>query len=348
MEILDTHKFNEKLNIQPVSKEGLMKGSRRKTPKSILNKSGYLVTLGDLKHGKIVSQNVTYFYVTYEDMVKYNYEKKFNLIRYTQYVHESSKLEGTLIGYDNGFTAIALSEFDDNMQSASREEGAYWIGIYKKPPQQPYTPLDIKHSLSSDILLSYVNVWSSESGFNKFLTLEKLNIQPVTKDKLKSISNRYGYLKIGAYRWAVENCKETTCSDGSKLVKGVDYVIVDGNTYYTYEGAKKATPIGWHIPTRTEARDLMITAGNRDNLVSEEDGGIDRFGFNAKYTGWIMMNHFRRIVCKDIRFDFWLFGCSELPEGNAYCLCISKEIPHLRIGTASKETFMPIRLVKND
>ena len=183
--------------------------------------------------------------------------------------------------------------------------------------------------------------------YNEYIG-EKLNIQPVTKDKLKSISNRYDYLKIGAYRWAVENCKETTCADGSKLVKGVDYVIVDGNAYYTYEGAKKATPIGWHIPTRTEARNLMITAGNRDNLVSEEDGGIDRFGFNAKYTGWVMKNHFRRIVCKDIRFDFWLFGCSELPTSNAYCLCISKETPHIRIGTSSKEIFMPIRLVKND
>ena len=177
MEILDTHKFNEKLNIQPVSRERLMKGVKPKTPKEILNKSGYVVSLGDLKHGKILSSYCTYFYVTYEDMKKYNYEKRFDLIRYTQYTHESAKLEGTLIGYNGGFDAIPLSEFDDNMQSKFREDGAYQIGIYQKPPQQPYKPLDIRHSLPSDILWSYVTIWSAEHGFNKFLKWDTSNVK---------------------------------------------------------------------------------------------------------------------------------------------------------------------------
>lgn len=68
MEILDTKKFNEKLNIQPVSKERLFNESV--PPKERLQTGD--IVFGCTRDGR---RHVCYVFVTAEDYFKYNYEE---------------------------------------------------------------------------------------------------------------------------------------------------------------------------------------------------------------------------------------------------------------------------------
>jgi uncharacterized protein (TIGR02145 family) len=90
-------------------------------------------------------------------------------------------------------------------------------------------------------------------------------------------------IKIGRYTWMSENL--------NAAIKGSWYYNDDatmGAKYgrlYTWEAAKKACPVGWHLPTENEWNDLIEIAGGNDNAGKALKSG-GNLGFNAQLSGF--------------------------------------------------------------
>lgn len=98
----------------------------------------------------------------------------------------------------------------------------------------------------------------------------------------------YKSVKIGNQVWMAENLNyegvESWCYDDKK-----ENCAIAGRLY-KWEGAKKACPAGWHLPTNSEWQTLVDLAGGSDKAGAKlkategwkkEGGGKDKFGFHA-------------------------------------------------------------------
>ncbi len=119
--------------------------------------------------------------------------------------------------------------------------------------------------------------------------------------------NRYNTVKIGAQTWMVQNLKTTRFRNGNTIEEcwcyNGDYSLWDyyGNlyTWYVVMDVRGLTPVGWHVPTKDDWRQLIDylggegSAGGKLKATQKWDspntGATNESGFTA-YPGG-----FRRI-----------------------------------------------------
>ena len=178
---------------------------------------------------------------------------------------------------------------------------------------------------------------------------EKLNIRPIKQDDLKDgISARMPFVKIGSCVWSAQNCRLRRRADGSNLLEGIDYIINDGEVYYSYNGAMKVVPNGWHLPTYREGEELRAAADYKsENLMSKECGGNNSLRFNGKYNGVVTKSGAVRY--KGQEYELWCVGdCGHISDGKDYsqAILISKT-ESIRVLPSHKNLFMNVRFIKN-
>lgn len=97
----------------------------------------------------------------------------------------------------------------------------------------------------------------------------------------------YSIVKIGEQVWLAQNLNYATEEESWPIQS--DSAGMQFGRFYTWEAAKEAVPVGWHLPSKHEFEILAATLGvtdlpNRDDLYPLLiEGGIS--GFNVQLTG---------------------------------------------------------------
>ena len=106
----------------------------------------------------------------------------------------------------------------------------------------------------------------------------------------------YKIVKLGSQTWMAENLnintKNSWCYE-NKPEKCSSY-----GRLYTWDAAKKACPVGWHLPSHVEFETLLYMAGGSDKaglklksrygwsyMGNISGNGIDAYGFSVRSTG---------------------------------------------------------------
>ena len=124
---------------------------------------------------------------------------------------------------------------------------------------------------------------------------EKLDIQPVTKERLKNMQQHRKDVNVGGILWTHDNANTKLAADGTPLKKGLEYVVFDNDYYYTAEAAMKIVPKGWSLPS-SEDFERIIKAQSifkfpLADLISTEYGGTNTIPFGAKLIGYVEVLH---------------------------------------------------------
>ena len=110
----------------------------------------------------------------------------------------------------------------------------------------------------------------------------KIHITPVTRSRLFTPKK---YVKVGDKFWSCENARTLHGIDGD-LRPNEDYYDVNGEIYYTYEGALKIVPKGWHLPNAEDYADLIKNIVSSSDAVSEQFGGSNASGLGMELLGY--------------------------------------------------------------
>ncbi len=70
----------------------------------------------------------------------------------------------------------------------------------------------------------------------------------------------YPYVEIGSQVWMIKNLS-FAADNGCYAYKNEEKYVKDYGRLYTYDAAVKACPVGWHLPTDKEWKDLEIYSG---------------------------------------------------------------------------------------
>lgn len=127
MEILDLKQFNERLNIQPISKERL---KNTKTPKRLLQSGDFVVIDIDFSPS---TKNIPYVYISKEDCNEH-YPSKIGM-----FGEEYS--DGGFVAYSkkqSRFITMPLSRFDINLVDTKSFTIKKVMSIYRGKSEQPY------------------------------------------------------------------------------------------------------------------------------------------------------------------------------------------------------------------
>lgn len=160
---------------------------------------------------------------------------------------------------------------------------------------------------------------------------EKLNIQPVTKERLgkyvKQEIETYenGLLgkivKIGNLYWTAENlCIQPNSKYKERRDYFMEHTDKDLRMFYKFDTALNVIPNGWHLPTVEEITSLLDTYGRDSDLwISMENGGADKYGLSGLLWGC----YYCGFPYEDgDTFSFWLgsksFGSGEYERAHAF------------------------------
>jgi uncharacterized protein (TIGR02145 family) len=161
---------------------------------------------------------------------------------------------------------------------------------------------------------------------------EKLNIQPVTKERLNSLMLP---VTVNGVTWSSRNYNKT---DG--LVKGEDYFVYDNEVFYSFDAAKRITPKGWHIPHGHDVNVVRQLTDNPTDLISKDNGGYDKYGLNFKLCGEVYVGE---NIVNGTRFSFW---CDI--DGVPYIFNGEKRVDTLYLESIDKSKyFLNLRFVKD-
>lgn len=99
----------------------------------------------------------------------------------------------------------------------------------------------------------------------------------------------YKTVKIGNQVWMAENLNYDA-GDGSDCYGNKDSNCYQYGRLYTWEAAKRAVPPGWHLPSRSEFKQLLTYLGDADSVAYEKliQGGSSKFNVlfgGSRYDG---------------------------------------------------------------
>lgn len=161
----------------------------------------------------------------------------------------------------------------------------------------------------------------------------------------------YKTVYIGGHLWMAENLNYAM-ETGSWTMKE-DSAGKQFGRFYNWASAKKAIPVGWHLPSKQEYQNLLDSLGGSDEELFYllVEGG--KSGFNGLLTG----SYQEVYGGKGGMGNFWSstlwwfssFGISE----NPWRLCIAKgnerHKPFAQIGhSAESDCGFNVRCIKND
>lgn len=313
MEIYSTETY-EKLAIQPITQKEL------KTSQGRLNVLGWKNKLqtGDAVIVKQISTSkkentVEFFYVSEEDYHKYKSIFNFKTI-------DTSNLsikDGLFVRWrwdEKKYGFSRVNRFGDTKPICNTVmwDLEYVCRIYRNENFK-YPLTDRYFQDNQNLVFALSHGWSLIYNYNHQpkMVIEKLNIQPVSKERLQATKNKFVY--IGDKIWTAENASILTANDGTPLKRGVDYFEENGEIYYTYDAAMRIVPSGWRLPTKDDYNSLANdTENNVLNIISKDYGGTDKYGFNVKLVG----THTKaRVIGKDLyvtlAYDYDKFGIDE-------------------------------------
>lgn len=178
---------------------------------------------------------------------------------------------------------------------------------------------------------------------------EKLDIHPITRERLMGFSGCYNdallgrIVKIRDRYWTTENLKLFPYKE--RLYPQKDFFYFNDKpeygVFYTYEGALKVIPEGWHMPTMDDIRSLRTHCMDKfQNLLSAECGGDDLYGFNATYSGYVE----NKEHVEDNIFMIWV----KEESGVKYRFCGRYNDPFVYTKKVDKGRYaFPLRLVRD-
>lgn len=118
----------------------------------------------------------------------------------------------------------------------------------------------------------------------------------------------YNTVKIGDNVWMAENLNYRTDS-GSWCYKNDPKNCKKYGRLYNWEAAKNASPLGWHLPTKEEWRNLINRVNKNSNALKAEgvgEGigvGTNTSGFSAVLGGIYLNNN--NFIRKGYLAHFW-------------------------------------------
>lgn len=172
----------------------------------------------------------------------------------------------------------------------------------------------------------------------------------------------YKYIKIGTQEWMAENLSFATASGSTTFYNSAVYGAQYGRLY-TWDAAVQAAPIGWHLPTDAEWKQLEMSLGmsqkdangigargtNEGGKLKSTNGwagnknGTDAVGFSA-LPGGIQMNSGG---FDDINWKGYWWSASDSTSLTAWIRLLDTSDSRITRVTSFKEDKISIRCVKD-
>ena len=176
-------------------------------------------------------------------------------------------------------------------------------------------------------------------------------VRPPTSTMTDSRDGRiYKTVKIGEQNWLAENLNVKT--DNSWCSENKEVNCEKYGRLYTWMAAKEACPVGWHLPSESEIKNLIAMVGGRGKagkrlkaMAGWEKGenGIDAFSFAALPAGIKYDNGFYNY--KDERAFFW--SSSEGDQNIAYNMFLDYHRDDVGLDFGYKHYGLSVRCVED-
>ena len=201
-------------------------------------------------------------------------------------------------------------------------------------------------------LQSWSQISSQMSFEGKNLTeSDEVIVRPPTSTMTDSRDGRiYKTVKIGEQNWLAENLNVKT--DNSWCSENKEVNCEKYGRLYTWMAAKEACPVGWHLPSESEIKNLIAMVGGRGKagkrlkaMAGWEKGenGIDAFSFAALPAGIKYDNGFYNY--KDERAFFW--SSSEGDQNIAYNMFLDYHRDDVGLDFGYKHYGLSVRCVED-
>gem|GEM_PF-862156 len=160
-------------------------------------------------------------------------------------------------------------------------------------------------SLDQQVLIGTYTVKAQMEGYgnikNKTITVTEGYKEPIEfaftdEDKIKLNLNEsnfidlrdgkiYKTIKIGNQIWLAENLNYDS-GEGSLCYGNNDQYCKKYGRLYTWEGSKRAVPIGWHMPTKNEWKEFLDFIGGEGSYGFNNLIGNQNIQFNILFSGY--------------------------------------------------------------
>ena len=252
MKILNTKELNEKLNIQPVTKQQLSNHGREMWVNT--NNWKDRLKTGDILFIRMIRRDddgivqheslMCFRYVTFEDYFRYGYSFGSNFENHIRSKKESKY--GMLITYDRNkkaFRCIFLSTFyRDSSMTTNLVGNETTVTEIKRPVGTIEQPIKSEFFIRDNIKNTDTVCIYKDKSLN-----EKLDIKPVTVDRLeREISNMYKLSKDYKFRFRT----------GDIIIIGSPTMELKTSVYVSHNDLDKGVYdniLNYAVPTRTVA-----------------------------------------------------------------------------------------------
>lgn len=192
---------------------------------------------------------------------------------------------------------------------------------------------------------------------NDFIGLRKGSYRD-PDDKIK-----YKWVKIGKHVWMAENSKKYVDTTNSFYYKNNERIGKELGYLYTWDGAQKACPTGWRLPTAKEWRNMVLYLGMDRKVAQHLKSDIDPYssdfywrhadnatkpdnssGFSALYSGY---RTDKMKFYKGISAGFWTSTEKDDDTEKAYFFMIPGTYDEVYYTSGSKDFGFSVRCVKD-
>lgn len=274
MKILNTKELNEKLNIQPVTKQQLSNHGREMWVNT--NNWKDRLKTGDILFIRMIRRDddgivqheslMCFRYVTFEDYFKYGYSFESNFENHIRSKKESKY--GMLITYDRNkktFRCIFLSTFyRDSSMTTNLVGNETTVTEIKRPVGTIEQPIKSEFFIRDNIKNTDTVCIYKDKSLN-----EKLNIQPVTKERLGQTANDL-YKPSKDYKFKLRTGDIAIIGKPSKEPRPAVYVSHNDLENEKYESIFKFTVLTNKVANWQDGVFVFYRNENRDEYFTRK------------------------------------------------------------------------------